>query len=367
MKFSIDKPSLLKEISFVNDIIERKSKLQSINNILIEAEDKNILRITGTDLDITISCITEAQIFRKGSILIPAQKLYELTKQLPDAQITFEDEVNNRMKVSCERSQFKLPAWHRNEFPVLPDFKEPNVLIPSKILLQMISTTIFAVTVEESKYALSGIKLLINKEGLSMVATDGHRLSFARTSDTKSNRQLDILIPKKAIGELQKMLVYHEGDVGISTDKNHVYFEAGPRVIIARLLGGQFPNYEMIFPKETKFTAVVNRSNFRASLRRVSVMSESRTNRVVLKFSTGQIDINAKAADLGEAEEHIEADYKGDDLEVGFNCDCVQQFLDTSKDEQLKVEMNDSLSQVLISPMSRNNMEIKYVVMPLRL
>src|SRR5215207_10833013 len=252
MEFTISKNALQKELGFVQGTVEKKNTIPALSNILIESVGEGTIRITGTDLDVTLRCETDAEIKTPGSMCVGARKLFDITRVLPDAPVSFRKDENNWASVKCERSNFRIAGVDSATFPEVPNFKSTPVKLPASIFKTFIDRTIFAITLEESRYTLSGAKFILNKSGARMVTTDGHRLAYIERSDLGENAPkegIESLIPRKTLAELTKLTASYEGEIGLGADENHIYFEVGPRLLISRTLSGQFPNYEMVMPK----------------------------------------------------------------------------------------------------------------------
>src|ERR1700759_3977356 len=253
MEFTISKTALQKELGFVQGSVEKKNTIPALSNILIESVGEGTIRITGTDLDVTLRCEAEADIKSPGAMCVGARKLFDIVRVLPDAPVSFHKEENNWATVKCERSNFRIAGIDRENFPEVPSFKSAPVKFSAGIFKTLIDRTIFAITLEESRYTLSGAKFILDKAGAKMITTDGNRLAYVERTDLGTDAlkegSMDVLIPRKTLAELTKLTASYEGDIGLGADENHIYFEVGPRLLISRILTGQFPNYEMVMPK----------------------------------------------------------------------------------------------------------------------
>src|SRR2546430_642035 len=240
MQFVIARNTLQKELTFVQGIVERKNTIPVLANILIESAGEDSIRISGTDLDVTIRCDADAQeIAEQGAMCVQARKLFDIARLLPDAPVSFKKEENEWVTVECDRSKFRLPGIAKDTFPELPGFKSTPVKLPASLLKSLIDRTIFAITQEEGRYTLSGAKFELDGQGITMVTTDGHRLAFASTKEIGNDAQnaaLDVLIPRKTLAELTKLTSDFDGDISLGADENHVYFQVGSRLLISRLL-----------------------------------------------------------------------------------------------------------------------------------
>jgi len=371
MQFVMARSVLQKELAFVQGIVERKNTIPVLANILIESAGENAIRISGTDLDVTIRCDADAQeISSQGSICVQARKLFDIARLLPDAPVSFRKEENEWVTVECDRSRFRLPGISKDTFPELPGFKSTPLKLPASLVKLLIDRTIFAITQEEGRYTLSGAKFELDKQGVKMVTTDGHRLAFVSTNEVDKemlNGSLDVLIPRKTLAELNKLTSDFEGEISLGADENHVYFQVGSRLLISRLLSGQFPNYEMVMPKNNDQSAVFDTLSLNQAIRRVALMADDRSHAVRFRLSKEQLLISSQNAEEGEANEAIQTEYNGDEIDIGFNAQYLQDFLNVIGDGNVAFEFKDGNSQAQLRPSDGGDFEYKYVVMPMRL
>ncbi|MGI9167140.1 MAG: DNA polymerase III subunit beta [Pyrinomonadaceae bacterium] len=367
MKFTINKATLQKELQFMQAIVEKGNTIPVLTQLLIEASGNGQIKMVGTDLDATLTTEAEARIDKNGSCLVSADKLFSIVKTLPaTAEIKFELLQNGHVSVTCERATFKLLGTDTAEFPEVASFKEGSVQIPSSVLQTMIQRTIFSITQETSRYSLSGAKFEIDKKGARMVTTDGHRLSFIEHPELKSKESLEVLIPRKVLAGVLKLAAAHEAELRFGVDENHVYFQAGPRTLVARLLAGQFPNYEMVMPKDNDQVATLKSDAFSQSLRRVAVMADDRCRAVRMQFGNSELKISAETPDQGEAHEEPAADFKGEQIEIGFNSSYLLDVLNNVDCEEFNIEMKDANSQAQLIPVGDEQYTSKFIVMPMR-
>src|SRR6266404_5566447 len=235
MQFVVARGVLQKELAFVQGVVERKNTIPVLANILIESAGEDSIRISGTDLDVTIRCDADAQeISSQGAMCVQARKLFDIARLLPDAPVKFHKEENEWVTVECDQSKFRLPGISKDTFPELPGFKSTPLKLPASLLKLLIDRTIFAITQEEGRFTLSGAKFELDTPEAG----------------------LDVLIPRKTLAELTKLTADFDGDINLGADDNHVYFQVGSRLLISRMLSGQFPNYEMVMPKNNDRSAV---------------------------------------------------------------------------------------------------------------
>ncbi|HEY0547234.1 MAG TPA: DNA polymerase III subunit beta [Pyrinomonadaceae bacterium] len=370
MEFSISKNALQRELGFVQGIVEKKNTIPVLSNILIESVGENTIRITGTDLDVTIRCETEAEIKVPGSICVQARKLFDISRLLPEATVNFKKEENDWVSVNCENFRSRVPGVPREQFPEVPNFKSAPTKLPAEVFKSLIDRTIFAITQEESRYQLSGAKFMLDKSGAKMVTTDGHRLAYIERRDLGKNvsgEALDALIPRKTLAELTKLTAAEDGEISLGADENHIYFEVGPRLLISRRLAGQFPNYEMVMPKGNDKSVVFDTAQLNQAIRRVALMADDRSHAIRFHLIPNQLQITSQNAEEGEAGETMATEYGGDEAEIGFNAQYLQDFLNVLGEGQVAFEFKDGNSQAQLRPAVESEYDYKYIVMPMRI
>lgn len=370
MEFVINRSALQKELGFVQGIVEKKNTIPVLSNILIESASESTIRIVGTDLDVTLRCEVEAEVRTPGSLCVQARKLFDIARLLPDAPVHFRKDANNWASVKCERSSFRIAGIERDSFPEVPTFRTTSIRLPAEILKTFIDRTIFAITLEESRYTLSGAKFMLDDSGARMVTTDGHRLAYIERSDLNGNAahgKLDVLIPRKTLAELVKLTSNYEGEIGLGADDNHIYFEVGPHLLISRTLAGQFPNYEMVIPKNNDKTAAFESTSLVQAIRRVALMADDRSRAIRFALGGGNLQISSQTAEEGEATESLATDYDGVQTEIGFNAQYLQDFLTVLGEGGVAFEFKDSNAQAQLSPTDQSDYVYKYIVMPMRL
>jgi len=394
MEFVIKQSVLKDELGFVQGIVEKKSTIPVLSNILIESVGENNIRIVGTDLDVTIRCEASADIKQAGSMCIQARKLFDIVRLLPDADVHFTKDENEWVKLSCNKSNFRLAGISREQFPEVPSFKSAPMKLSADIFNHFIQNTAFAITNEQSRFTLSGAKFMVDGAMARMVTTDGHRLAFIEKQlNTEATDAMDALIPKKALMELTKIARDAKGEVSFGEDPNHIYFEVEGRLLITRKLSGTFPNYEMVIPKDNDKTAIFDAEEMKNAIRRVSLMADERTRSIRMTIRANEIEIGAQSSEEGEASEKVVADYTGEEVEVGFNAQYLQEFLnvvgageaesgETTEKEtngetvrvkeganrlRIAFEFKDGNAQTQMNIAGDTNYEYKYIVMPLRI
>ncbi len=371
MQFVVNKQNLQKELGFVQGIVERKNTIPVLSNILIESVGENTIRITGTDLDVTIRCEMDAEeISSPGAICAQARKLFEIARLLPDGPVSFTKEENEWVTVKSDRSRFKLVGVARDAFPEVPSFKSAPTKIPAEVLKSFIDRTIFAITQEESRYTLSGAKFILDDTGAKMVTTDGHRLAYVSRANVVKNgsaESIDTLIPRKTLAELTKITAGYDGEINLGMDENHIYCEVGPRLLISRMLFGQFPNYEMVIPKNNDKSVEFDSALLSLAVRRVALMADERSHAIRFHLEPNQLVISAQNAEDGEASETVQTDYTGEEVDIGFNAQYLQDFMSVTSDGRIAFEFKDGNSQAQLKPVEGGDYDYKYIVMPMRI
>jgi DNA polymerase III subunit beta len=370
MEFSISKSALQRELGFVQGVVEKKNTIPVLSNILIESVGENTLRITGTDLDVTIRCETEADIKAQGAICVQARKLFDIVRLLPEATVNFHKEENDWVSVKCQNFGSRIPGIPRENFPEVPNFKSAPMKLAAEVFKSFVDKTIFAITQEESRYTLSGAKFILDKSGAKMVTTDGHRLAYVERRDLGKNapkETLDALIPRKTLAELTKLTAPFEEDISLGSDENHIYFEVGPRLLISRRLSGQFPNYEMVMPKGNDKSIKFDGPQLNQAIRRVALMADDRSHAIRFHLVPKQLQISSQNAEEGEAREVVATEYEGEEAEIGFNAQYLQDFLNVIGEGEVNFEFKDGNSQAQLRPAENGDYEYKYVVMPMRI
>lgn len=368
MKFIIEKQNILRELAHIQQAIaDKRNLIPALSYVRIEASGKRTVRLSGTDLDQTLTCETEGQVQKAGVSALPSKKLFEIIKNLPDAPVQFESKEADRMLVTCERASFKLAGINPKDLPELPKFKESAAQLPADVVRQMIERTRFCITQEESRYTLSGAKFILRKKGVRMVSTDGHRLALVDNRAVRSEHEFDVLIPRNALTSVSRLAAVHEGAIGMQCDENHVYFEIGTRTMVARLLAGVFPNYEMVLPKGNDNKVEFDCGALLQTVRRVAVMSNERSRALRLEFAENKLTVRAEEDEQGAAEESLEIEYNGEPTAIGMNAGYLAEYLAVLGSGAISFEFKDAKSAVQIRPIKEPGYNSLNVIMPMNL
>jgi len=372
MEFTVSKADLVRELSLSQGVVEKKTTIPILSNVLIEAVGERIV-LTATDLELGIRCSCPARVKKEGSGTVPARKLLDFVRLLPEGDVTIKFLENHWASITAGRSRTRIAGMSRESFPELPQMPPKIAELPVKVLATMISRTQFAISTEESRFTLSGALLLISPEALTMVATDGHRLAYvqAKTEAGQVDTNFRALVPKKAMAELVKLADGADGEnakANFSGDDNHLFFEVGHRLLITRKLTGNFPDFERALPKDHNLIAKLQKDEIRAAIERVAQFADERSRAIRVQFTNGEVKIFSSSVEMGESEETVNSEYQGPDLEIGFNAQYLLDFLRAISQDQVAFELKDQKSAGELRPAGEGiTDQYRYVVMPMRI
>jgi DNA polymerase-3 subunit beta len=373
MEITVSRSELLKELSATQGVVERKTTIPILSNYLFEA-GADRLSLTATDLDLSLRTSCNAKVKKEGSCTIPARKLHDYVKLLPEADITIKLLENHWVSIRCGRSNTKMVGMARSNFPSLPVFPTAGVVkIPAHVLRAMIARTGFAIANEESRYTLNGALMVIKPESITMVATDGHRLAHVERSGEKFegvSGELKTLVPKKAMDELRSLVDSAPSDVEtieFAKDESTLFFRIGTRLLTSRQLTGQFPNFEAVLPKDNNKSIPLHGDDLAAAISRVAQFADERSRAVRLKLEKGELKLSASSAETGESEDSLETDYNGEPLTIGFNAQYIIDFLKATGSGDVKLELKDAQSAGQLRPAEGEEYKYRYIVMPMRI
>ena len=367
MKLKIQKEDIQHALQSIQGIVDKKTTMPILSHFLLKADKE--ASIMATDLDIALKEPLKAEIIKKGSLCIPARKLFEIAKEV-DGEISLETQDNNWIKVTSGKSTFKLMGLPEEDFPALPEMEKSEELkISADTLKTMIEKTIYATGESDTRYTLNGLlmhfKPVKNKIELKVVGTDGHRLSvIAVEIEGKLSEEKKLILPKKAAMELRKLIEGSSDNITIYINKNHMFFSTDHIVLTSRLIEGTYPNYEQVVPKDNDKKIIIDKLTFLKALRRTSIMSRERTNAVRLDLEDTKITLISMNPDIGEAREELEAQYKGEPMSVGYNARYLMDILQAMEGESVSLELQEPLSPTLL--LEADNEDYKCVVMPMR-
>jgi DNA polymerase-3 subunit beta len=368
MEFTVKRNSLLNELNLVQGVIEKKSTIPILSNILLEAAE-NHLDITATDLDVSIRCGCPSAVASSGASTISARRLFDIVRLLPeDAEIRFTLLENDWVGLSAGKSQYKVVGLPKENFPSVPEAAPTTAVVPGNLLRSMIQRTMFAITQEESRYSLNGALLVLTPSEIRMVATDGHRLALVtKATEMKGvDSEVRALIPRKTLVEIQKLIGDQDVAVEFGRDENHLFFTAGSKKLVSRILAGQFPNYEMVVPRDNDKHILAPTRELGDGIRRAAVMSDEKLKAIRLSFSPGSLEMTASSAEAGEAREIVTVEFDGPALDIGFNPNYLLDFLGVCGTDMVSISVKDGETQGLLRPVGSSDSDYRYVVMPMK-
>ena len=373
MEITVSRQELVKELTATQSVVERKTTIPILSNFLIEA-DGDRLNITATDLDQAIRTSAAVKVKKPGSCTIPARKLYDYIKLLPEGDISIKLMDNHWVQIRAGRSNTKMVGMARANFPQVPEFPESSAVkisVPS--LRNMVSKTIFAISNEESRYTLNGALLVLKAESMAMVATDGHRLAhIEKLGETLEgiSGEKKTLIPRKALSELSGLLGNTEAEaLEFADDDQTLFFKVGGRVLTSRKLTGQFPNYEAVLPRDNSKFVIVRSEDLMSSIQRVAQFADERSGAIKIRLEQNELKLSSSSTDAGESEDTIETPYNYDPLVVGFNSQYLIDFLKaTGTAGEVRLEFKDAQSAGQMRPEDANeDVKYRYILMPMRI
>lgn len=372
MEISVSKAELLKELTATQGVVERKTTIPILSNFLFEAADGK-LSITATDLDLSLRTSCAAKVKKDGSCTIPARKLYDYVKLLGDGDISIKLMENHWVQIRSGRSNTKMVGMARANFPALPAFQENLALkLPAQVLRTLISKTIFAISTEESRYTLNGALMVIKAESLTMVATDGHRLSHIENTAARFagvSGEMKTLVPKKAMAELYSLLNSSDVDsVDFAKDDSTLFFRVGGRVLTSRQLTGQFPNYEAVLPKDNSKSVTLRCEDLAGAIQRVAQFADERSGAIRVKLEKNELKVSSSSTETGESEDSIETNYDAEPMTIGFNSQYLLDFLKVTNTGEVRLELKDAQSAGQLRPNDTgDDYKYRYIVMPMRI
>lgn len=370
MEITVSKVELLRELTATQGVVERKTTIPILSNYLFEAAGDK-LSLTATDLDLSLRTSCSAKVKKEGACTIPARKLYDYVRLLPDADITIRLLENHWVSIRCGRSNTKMVGMARSNFPSLPVFPAAGVVkISAPVLRSMIAKTGFAIASEESRYTLNGALMVLKPESITMVATDGHRLAHIERAGEKFegvSGEMKTLVPKKAMDELKSLLDSDVETVDFAKDESTLFFRVGPRLLTSRQLTGQFPNYEAVLPKDNSKSVTVHGEELGAAIARVAQFADERSRAVRLRLEKGELKLSASSTETGESEDSIEVEYNGDPMAIGFNAQYLIDFIKATGSGDVKLELKDPQSAGQLRPAEGEDYKYRYIVMPMRI
>lgn len=366
MRFSLQREVFLKPLTQVVNVVERRQTLPVLANLLVQVSDGQ-LSLTGTDLEVEMVARHSVDESKDGETTIPARKLFEIVRALPDGSKVTVTQTGDKVTVSAGRSRFTLASLPANDFPSVDEVEATErVSVPEAALKELIERTAFAMAQQDVRYYLNGLLLDLREDTLRCVATDGHRLALCETpleGGARSKRQ--IIVPRKGVTELQRLLEGGDRELELEVGRNHIRVKRDDVTFTSKLIDGRFPDYEAVIPIGADREVRIEREVFRAALQRAAILSNEKYRGVRVEVSPGQLKISAHNPEQEEAQEEIEADTKVDDIAIGFNVNYLLEALSALRDEHVVLLLRDANSSALVR--EAGSEKCRHVVMPLRL
>jgi DNA polymerase-3 subunit beta len=369
MELVVRKNDLLRELQLFQGIVERKNTIPILANVLMEAKGDQV-SFLATDLEVGLRSKCGATVTKAGSLTLPAKKFFEIVKSLPETDIRIADDKGG-VKIAADRFDSRLQTLPREDFPTLPEAGgTPTAALERSAVKEMVAKTQFAITGEDTRYFLNGALFVLKPAEMSLVATDGHRLALVSvTRNGKSKNDADeskAILPKKTLGELGRLLSEGDGNIGYERGENHLFFQIGDRMLISRMIDGQFPAYERVIPKGNDKHIEFERDRLTNAVKRVALLSNERSRAVKIQIDKGKVDVTSSSPDLGEAKETLPVEYSGSPMQICFNAQYVLDFLAAVATDVVSLELKDEVSQAVMKPVGAEGYDYTYVIMPMR-
>ncbi len=351
MKFSLPKEAFLEELQLLQGIVEKRNTMPILANVLMNVSASEI-ELTGTDLEVGLRTHVEAAIDEPGGITVNGKKIFEIVKSLPEGQTVRVERTDDVIEIKSGDSEFKVMCLPREDYPQVPEPKfERGIRLPLKDLKDMIDRVYYAIT-QEQRYYLNGALLSLKNRQVELVSTDGHRLSIS------------VIVAKKTMSEIRK---FEDETVEFDLDENNLFFRVGRRTLISRVIESKFPNYQAVIPKDNPGRLTVSREELASAIRRVSLLSAERSKGIKFTIEKNRMRLFSSNPEIGEARDKLTVEYKGQDLEIGFNAQYLLDFLTAISSERVIFEIKDENSAVLLKPETDEGLTNVYVLMPMKI
>jgi len=368
MKFSIQREAILKPLQTITGVVERRQTLPILSNILLSANGQG-LSLTATDLEVEMIARLSMDITEGGDITLPARKMVDICKALPDGAVIdlLFDAEKERATLKSGRSRFNLTTLPVTEFPNIDEVKGVfSFDVPQAVLKHLIDKTSFAMAQQDVRYYLNGLMLEVDSGVIRTVATDGHRLSVCEhAADVSPGEKIQVILPRKGVLELSRLLAEEDAPAHISVGNNHICVTLNEYTFTSKLIDGKFPDYQRVIPRNSDKLVTTDRERLRQALVRTSILSNEKYRGIRIHLENGLMQAQANNPEMEEAEEEIEVDYSGSELDIGFNVGYLLDALGVINTAQVSIAFGDANSSCVIQPDGESG--CTYVVMPMRL
>jgi len=370
MELIVRKSDLLRELQLFQGIVERKNTIPILGNVLMEATGDEI-RLLATDLEVGLRSRCQASVSKGGTLTLPAKKLYEIVKALPETDVRIEEDKSG-VKVAADRFDSRMQTQPPQDFPAVPETSgAASAMLGASSIRAMVAKTQFAITGEDTRYFLNGALFILQSDSMSLVATDGHRLALVTVqrpqgSGKSQNEEVRAILPRKTLWELGKLLAEGNGEVRYERGENHLFFQVGDRLLISRMIDGQFPAFERVIPKGNNRLIEFERERLTNAVRRVALLSNERSKAVKFAIDDGTVEVTSSSPEFGEAREIIPVEYRDGAMQICFNAQYVLDFLNVVETDKVMFELKDEVSQAVLKPIGADGYDYTYVIMPMR-
>lgn len=368
MKIEIQKKDLLTLLSRTQNIVEKRNTMPILVNVLLEAKG-NALKVYATDLEVSLTDSSPAQVKSEGKVAVSAKSLFDLTRELFEGPIQLIKKENNWLEIKQGKFLSKIVGVPAEEYPVFPTYDSENFSkIDANEFKLMIDKTIYSVSNDETRYHLNGVYFeSVDKNNITMVATDGHRLSMIKKSfaNIAFKEKIGVIIPKKGLFEIKKLIESATTPVEFAIEGSQFILKSSSTVLMIRLIEGKYPNYQQFIPQKLSHKIVIPRELILSSLKRVSLMANQKSKAILLSFTHGHLEITSNNPELGDAKEELDIDYTGPDIKIGFNAKYIEDVLKNIEQEKIELEINDQLSPGVVK--AHGTGDYINVVMPMRI
>ncbi len=369
MKFIVSASALLKQLQQINGVINANTVLPILEDFLFEIE-KNRLTVVATDLETVMKIHMDIEAKDSGKVCIPAKILMDSLKNLPEQPLTFNIDKNFGIEITSDNGKYKVMGENPDNFPKEPSADATTSFsMTSSALLTAINKTLFAVSNDDLRPAMTGVFFELDKKGLTAVATDAHRLVKYRRTDVSCPKADNFIVPRKPLNLLKSALPDNEDELKISYNSNHLFVDHGSTQMVCRLIDARFPDYKVVIPNDNPYKMNVNRSDFQSALRRVSIFSNKSTNQVALNISGSELQLTAQDVDFSfEGNERMKCQYDGEDMQIAFNARFLIEMLSATDSDEVRMELSTPTKAGIIKPQEQGeNEDVLMLVMPLML
>jgi len=371
MELVCKKENLIRGLQIVETAISTRTTLPVLSNFLMETEDKKI-KLISTNLEIGVQCYIEGKIISSGSVTIPAKRFINIIKELPDGEnIQIKIDEKTQIDIKCGKSHFLLMGMPKEDYPILPEFKEEKaVSIDTETIKGMIKKTIFAVSTDETRYALTGIYFIIEDGKITFVSTNGRMLAYIWRGGINEKTSRHAIIPAKTINELIHILSLEDGsnpDMKLQIAENQMSFKVKDITLISRLIDETFPNYEQVIPRNNEIKVTINKKNLLSATKQVFLLTQDKGGAVKFSFNKNLLRLSASVQGIGSGEVDLDLDFAGPEFEIAFNAGYVVEILKNMSEENVVFEMNGALDSTLIRAAGDTDGNYLCVISPMRI